>query len=67
MIEKRVDFPAPFLPTTPMRSRRLICKLAFANKVRPAYAFEILLMDSIRLGSKSRRGPKVKNGARGVI
>jgi hypothetical protein len=47
MIENRVDFPAPFAPTSPMRSPRFTCREASWKSTRPEKDFEIAEMVSI--------------------
>jgi hypothetical protein len=39
--EKSVDFPAPFGPTSPMRSPRFTCNPTASNNVRPAKLLDI--------------------------
>src|SRR5688572_21220626 len=48
MIESKVDLPAPFGPTKPMRSPRLTWSEASANKTRSPYDFEMPPMESMR-------------------
>src|SRR5438309_2089736 len=48
MREKSVVFPAPFGPTSPMRSWRFTCNDTSANNVRPPNALVNPLMVSIR-------------------
>src|ERR1019366_4957419 len=52
MIENRVVLPAPFGPTSPMRSSRFTCSVASANNTRSPYA--LLIPDRVNMSRQSR-------------
>ena len=47
MMEKSVDFPAPFGPTSPMRSSRFTCRVTSSNNTLPPYA--LLISESVNI------------------
>ena len=49
MSEKRVDLPAPFGPTRPIRSSRLIWSETSLKRVRPAN--DLLIWERVSMGS----------------
>src|ERR1039458_3819337 len=54
MMEKSVVFPAPFGPTSPMRSWRFTCSAASANKTCPPYA--LLMPERVNMKGQNLRG-----------
>src|ERR1035441_6400102 len=54
MMEKSVVFPAPFGPTSPMRSARFTCSAASANKTCPPYA--LLMPERVNMKGQNLRG-----------
>ena len=63
MIEKSVVFPAPFGPTSPMRSWRFTCSVASANNTRSPYA--LLMPDRVNMRIRSLRLSGEANSSEG--
>ena len=60
---KRVDLPAPFGPTSPIRSPRLTCKDTSSNNVRPANALQTPEMLNIKERRIWPRAPDLRKRA----
>jgi hypothetical protein len=66
IIRSRVDLPAPFLPTNPIRSRLEIRKLISLNRVNPPKLSDTWLTEIISLENLSPQNYEIQRKDQGL-